>query len=85
MKKMRVLFLITGLVLMSGLVHAASQDGMMINNKICPISGEDVGKKPAYVEHDGKTYQLCCAMCVKDFNKDPEKYIKMIESQTEEK
>ena len=50
-------------------------------NKTCPISGQEVGKMgPAHpVEYKGKVYNLCCAMCEKDFNKDPEAYIKKLE------
>ena len=28
-----------------------------------------------------KTYNLCCSKCEKDFNKDPEKYSKMLDEQ----
>ena len=52
-----------------------------IGNKICPISGEKVGGmgKVETVEYNGKVYNLCCAMCKKDFLKDPEAAIKKIE------
>ena len=50
-------------------------------NKICPISGHEVGGmgEPKVVEYKGKSYNLCCAMCEKDFNKDPEAAIKKLE------
>ena len=52
-----------------------------VGNKICPISGEETGKMgPAkVVEYKGKKYNLCCAMCEKDFFKDPEAAVKKIE------
>lgn len=52
-----------------------------VGNKFCPVSGEKVGQmgKVETIEYNGKMYNLCCAMCKKDFNKDPEKYIKKIE------
>ena len=51
-----------------------------VGNKICPISGEKIVMgKESKVEYNGKTYNLCCAMCEKDFNKDPEAAIKKLE------
>jgi YHS domain-containing protein len=63
---------------------AAGSPTTQVNNKICPVSNEEVGSggmAPHPVTHKGKTYQLCCMGCEKDFNKDPDKYIKMIEEQ----
>ena len=54
-----------------------------VGNKICPVSGDKVpapgekgtmGAEPVKYEYNGKIYNLCCPMCVKDFKKDPEKY-----------
>lgn len=54
-----------------------------VGNKLCPVSGEKVGDMgdPIPVEHNGKIYHLCCAMCAKDFKKDPEKYSKIAEDE----
>ena len=53
---------------------------MVMDNKICPVSKEAVMKDEVIqVEYQGKKINLCCKMCLKDFNKDPEKYIKMME------
>ena len=30
-------------------------------------------------EYKGKVYNFCCSMCLKDFNKDPEKYVAKVE------
>ena len=56
-----------------------------MGNKICPVSGEEVGEmgETFKMEYEGKIYNLCCAMCAKDFKKDPEKYIKKIEEEME--
>ena len=55
-----------------------------VDNKICPISGEKIeaGSMGAIKEvtYNGKVYKLCCAMCEKDFMKDPEAAIEKIES-----
>ena len=56
-----------------------------VGNKICPISGEKIAEgKESEVEYKGKVYNLCCKMCLTDFNKDPEKFIQKIEIQQEE-
>lgn len=55
-----------------------------VGNKFCPISHEEVGKngmQPYKVTYNGKVYNLCCKMCLKDFNQDPEKYSKMLDEE----
>lgn len=54
-----------------------------VGNKICPVSGEEVGGMGEVVkyEHNGKIYNLCCAMCAKNFKKDPEKYSKIADDE----
>ena len=48
--------------------------------KTCVVSGESLGSmgKPVKVTHEGTEVQLCCKSCLKDFNKDPGKYVKMV-------
>lgn len=59
--------------------------GSFVNagNKICPVTGEAVteGSKATY-EYKGKVYNLCCAMCINEFKKDPEKYAAKAASQS---
>lgn len=54
-----------------------------VGNKICPVSGEEVGEMGEVVkyEYNGKIYNLCCPACKKDFSKDPEKYSKIAEDE----
>lgn len=54
-----------------------------VGNPICPVSGEKVGEMGETVkyEYNGKVYNLCCPMCKKDFDKDPEKFSKKAEDQ----
>src|SRR3954453_7207225 len=49
-------------------------------NAKCPVEGEDVDPEGATTTYKGKTIGFCCASCIKDFNKDPEKYMKKIEA-----
>ena len=61
-----------------------------VGNKICPVSGDKIpvpgekgamGDKPVKYEYNGKIYNLCCPMCVKDFKKNPGKYSKIADDE----
>ena len=53
-----------------------------VGNKVCPVGGEKIDDKmKATYEYEGKIYNFCCAMCIDDFKKDPQKYIKKIEEE----
>lgn len=48
-------------------------------NRICPVSGEKINEKTkATYEYGGKIYNFCCPMCIDEFKKDPQKYIKKV-------
>ena len=49
--------------------------------KTCVVTDEKLGEMgKAYVfEHEGREIKLCCKGCLKDFKKDPAKYVKKIE------
>ena len=67
----------------------ANSKAVEVGNKICPVSGDKIpapGEKEAMgeavkYEYNGKIYNLCCKMCIKDFKKDPEKYSKIAEEE----
>lgn len=46
--------------------------------EVCPVSGEKLGSmgKPYVFTHEGHEVKLCCKSCLKDFKKDPAKYLK---------
>ena len=65
---------------------AASKEAVNMGNKICPVTGEKVNEKTkATYEYEGKIYNLCCPMCIKDFKKNPEKYSKIAEEELAKK
>ena len=73
-----------------GQMDSESTKAVEVGNKICPVSGDKVpvpgekgamGDEPVKYEYDGKMYNLCCQMCVKDFKKNPEKYSKIAEDE----
>lgn len=48
----------------------------------CIVSDEKLGEmgKPYVFTHEGQEIKLCCKSCLKDFKKDPAKYLKKLES-----
>ncbi len=71
MKKMMLLVFLS-VFLFSPLAFA--EMAVEAGNTVCPISGDKVTGKD-FVEHAGKKYGICCAMCADKFKKNPEKYI----------
>ena len=64
--------------------EAGAANAVEVGNKICPVSHEEVGTNgmaPHKVTYKGKIYNLCCGMCEKDFNKDPDKYAKIMDDE----
>mgnify|MGYP001616868691 CR=1 FL=1 len=58
------------------------KEAVDVGNKICPVSGEQVDEKMKVTyEYEGKTYNFCCAMCIDEFKKAPEKYIQKVEGE----
>ena len=63
---------------------ASPEAAANVGNKICPVSGEEVGgggMEPATYEHEGKIYNFCCPACIEEFKKEPQKYIKKVEEE----
>jgi len=49
--------------------------------KTCPVSGEKLGGdmgEPYVFVYKGQQVKLCCKGCKKDFDKNPDKYLKLI-------
>src|ERR1035437_1370279 len=65
-----------GMAMMSDTNTSATPDLLTT----CPVSGENLGEmgKPLVFTYKDKEVKLCCKSCKKDFDKDPEKYIKLI-------
>ena len=49
--------------------------------KTCVVSGKELGGMgdPIIVKSNGRTVKLCCKGCVKKFNADPDKYLKILD------
>ena len=83
--KFRLIATVLAVLMVCAVSAVSAQEAVNVGNKICPVGGEKVGEMgEAYeVEHEGKIYNLCCMMCAKDFKKDPQKYIDMINDELE--
>ncbi len=48
--------------------------------KTCIVSGDKIGEmgKPVTLTYKGQEMKFCCKDCVKDFKKDPDKWIKKL-------
>lgn len=50
--------------------------------KTCIVSGDKLGGdmgEPVSYEYEGREIKFCCKSCIKDFKKDPAKYVKKIQ------
>ncbi len=48
--------------------------------KMCLVSDEKLDKGDPTFIYKGREIKVCCEGCVKDFQKEPEKYLKLIEA-----
>ena len=73
--KLKLLIALT-LILFSPLVAVAA-DGVITDvSKVCMMQDSLMEKPGILIEHQGKNYYGCCAMCSKAIAQDPEKYTK---------
>ncbi|CAN5892661.1 hypothetical protein BH11VER1_BH11VER1_01190 [soil metagenome] len=87
MKTTKLIALLALTLFSVSLTHAADSDKKTTTVpttyplKKCVISGDVLGGemgKPIKVTSEGTDVYLCCKSCIKDFNKDPAKYVKMV-------
>jgi YHS domain-containing protein len=46
----------------------------------CPVMNGKIDEK-IFADYQGKRIYFCCAGCLNEFNKDPEKYLKKMEAE----
>ena len=63
--------------------HAADESPRGKVQHTCPVTGEKLGSMgpPIPVTVEGKTIQVCCDGCVAAVEKNPEKYLKVVEDE----
>ena len=77
------LSLVAGVLGFAGTVIAAEQPkAKPYPLKTCVVSDEKLGEMgtPYVFTHEGREVKLCCKSCLKDFNKEPAKFMKKIEA-----
>src|SRR5579862_7291029 len=84
MKSVLVVALISGLLAVAFTVSAdeAKKDKKPYPLTKCVVSDEKLGGdmgEPYVFKYKGREVRLCCKDCLKDFNKNPAKYVKKIE------
>ena len=83
--KLTLVFLVC-LALCAGIGFAADTKDTGVPSayplKKCVISGDTLGEmaKPFKVTYEGTDVYLCCKSCLKDFNKDPGKYVATVKA-----
>ncbi|MEW6757421.1 MAG: YHS domain-containing protein [Acidobacteriota bacterium] len=52
-------------------------DGVVLENVqgVCPVSGEALEERGSFVDFKGRRVFFCCDKCIKEFEKDPAKYL----------
>jgi len=70
-------------MMQKGDMQNEQKDLIDVGNKVCPVSGEEIdgSMMKAVYEYEGKVYNFCCADCIDEFKKDPEKYIKKVDEE----
>ncbi len=62
--------------------EAVPEESINVGNKVCPVLNEKIDERnKATYEYEGKIYNFCCPMCIDEFKKDPQKYIKKVEEE----
>lgn len=51
-----------------------------VPNTVCPVMKGKPVKAEYSVDYKGRKVQFCCKMCIAAFNKDPEKYIAVLDA-----
>ena len=88
-KTIRLSILMAAVAMLGSVATVRAQDAANHNNNVpktyplkkCVVSDEVLGEHGKAVKvttPDGTGVYLCCKDCVKDFNKDPAKYGKMV-------
>jgi len=79
MKTIQLLALVTGICTMSSAFAEDSKPNTKDTYPLatCVVSGEKLGEmgKPFVTKYEGREVRLCCKGCLKDFNKDPKKFV----------
>jgi YHS domain-containing protein len=80
MKRLLMVVVLSLGLVFSGVTFAADGAGTGKPQANCPVMAGKIDKK-VYADYQGKRVYFCCTGCLDAFKKDPEKYIKQLESE----
>lgn len=80
MKRLLMVIVLSLGLVFSGVTFAADGTGAGKPQVNCPVMAGKIDKK-VYADYQGKRVYFCCTGCLDAFKKDPEKYIKQLESE----
>jgi YHS domain-containing protein len=65
----------------------ASKDSIIFKNiqTICPVSGKELKEKKVFTDYNGRRVYFCCEGCIPKFNKEPQKYLKILNDSKKDK
>jgi YHS domain-containing protein len=85
MKNLKLTVAIVLVAVVAGCKQGVQQDVVPAGTKpdllaTCPVSGDKLGDmgKPYVFVYQGQEVKLCCPDCKEKFDKEPEKYLKLI-------
>ncbi len=62
--------------------QTSQEKAVVVDNKVCPVLNEKIDERNKVTyEYEGKIYNFCCASCIDEFKKDPDKYIKKVDEE----
>lgn len=64
----------------SGVVLVSQVPAQAKSQTTCPVLGGNINKD-VYADYQGKRIYFCCKGCDKEFEKDPEKYLKKLKEE----
>lgn len=65
----------------------AAAEGVLFENiqTTCPVSGEKLEDKSVLFDYEGRRVYFCCEMCQPKFEKDPRKYLSILDNMSSAK
>jgi YHS domain-containing protein len=65
----------------------ASKAGIIFENiqTFCPVSGKEIKEKEVFTYYNGRRVYFCCEGCIPKFEKEPQKYLEILDKGIEDK
>jgi YHS domain-containing protein len=80
MKRSQITLVSVAVIICLALAFSGAALAKQANQTKCPVLGSPVNKN-IYTDYNGKRIYFCCPPCIREFKKDPEKYMKQFEKE----